>query len=143
MKKSITLLVLIAFPLFVNAQVEDEKAISELVNTFLEKVDSKEMHDRFWAEDLIYTSSSGKRHGKKTIMSGFSNEAEDSSANGPTYTAEEMNVRVFNDMAVVTFKLVSMNEKKERMEYLNSGTFIKRNNEWEVINWQATKAAVN
>ena len=123
----------------------DKKDLEELVATFLSKVDSKEMHDRFWAEDLIYTSSSGKRFGKETIMEGFKSESTDeSNDSSPTYAAEEMQIQLHGEVAVVAFKLVSINPKDDsKSEYLNSGTFVKRNNKWVVVNWQATKIPID
>ncbi len=45
-------------------------------------------------------------------------------------------------MAVVAFRLVGEMETAEGVvtdHYLNSGTFVKRDGEWKVVNWQATK----
>jgi hypothetical protein len=43
----------------------------------------------------------------------------------------------YGDTAVVAFVLVgkSANETKR---YLNSGTFIRKNGQWQAVNWQAT-----
>ena len=43
---------------------------------------------------------------------------------------------------VVAFRLVgitSKGDKKETAEYLNTGTFLKRAGQWQVVSWQATK----
>ncbi|QSE98860.1 nuclear transport factor 2 family protein [Fulvivirga lutea] len=122
-------------------QTDDKVVLTNLVNEFLSKVDSKEMHDRFWAEDLIYTSSSGKRFGKETIMSGFSSSEEDSNSEpGPSYSAEDIQVNLLsNEVAIVAFKLVSLTSDGSISQYLNSGTFQKKKGLWKVVNWQATK----
>jgi hypothetical protein len=118
---------------------DSEQQLRSLVDEFLEKVDSKEMHDRFWAEDLIYTSSSGTRFGKSQIMLGFDEESTTEEA-GPRYSAEEVQVKLLSEeVAVVAFKLVSIDPTGERTEYWNSGTFQKRQDDWKVVNWQATK----
>mgnify|MGYP006266429193 CR=1 FL=1 len=118
---------------------DSEQQLRSLVDEFLEKVDSKEMHDRFWAEDLIYTSSSGTRFGKSQIMSGFDEENTTDEA-GPSYSAEEVQVKLLSGkVAVVAFKLVAVDRAGERTEYWNSGTFQWRDQSWKVVNWQATK----
>lgn len=102
-----------------------------------------QVHDRFWADDLIYTSSSGIRMTKKDIMDGLKNSPPaEQSESSPVYSAEDIKVQQYGTTAVVAFKLVSVTgngDKKEITEYLNSGTFLKRNGRWQVINWQATK----
>jgi hypothetical protein len=118
---------------------DEKKVLTDLVNEFLAKVDSKEMHDRFWAEDLTYTSSSGTRFGKDNIMNGFKDEPTEPSGAGPTYSAEDLEVKLFDGVAVVAFKLIGKEPDGTISEYLNSGTFVKRKGQWKVVNWQATK----
>ena len=123
---------------------QDKKELTDLVNEFLEKVDSKDMHNRFWADDLIYTSSSGARFGKEQIMSGFKDEStsDDSTDNSSkmTYSAEDIQIQIYDKTAVVAFELVGKTGETT-LNYLNSGTFVKRNGIWVVVNWQATKKA--
>lgn len=76
MKKSMKLLSILIFCIAsgVSAQqTETKEELTRLLNQFLKGAseNSIEMHDRFWAEELIYTSSSGQRYGKKTIMDGL------------------------------------------------------------------------
>ena len=102
-----------------------------------------QIHDRFWADDLIYTSSSGNRMTKDDIMDNLKNPP-DSNQNGPSpvYSAEDILIQQYGKTAIVVFKLVAVTDngdKKEITEYLNSGTFLKRNEIWQVVNWQATK----
>jgi hypothetical protein len=102
-----------------------------------------QIHDRFWADDLIYTSSSGNRMTKDDIMDNLKNPP-DSNQNGPSpvYSAEDILIQQYGNTAIVAFKLVAVTDngdKKEITEYLNSGTFLKRNEIWQVVNWQATK----
>ncbi len=128
---------LLSLALFTASAQDDEKALRYLLTEFLDNVESEEMHDRFWAEDLIYTSSSGKRFGKATIMAGFEDE---NSAPGPIYSAEETTIKILKkDVALVVFKLLSNASDGIKTEYLNSGTFVKSKGQWKVINWQATK----
>ncbi len=117
-----------------------EKEITTLVSEFLEKVDKKEMHDRFWAEDLIYTSSGGERFGKDKIMQGFKEEdGKESEAPSVKYTADDVQISVFGKTAALAFILVA-NTDGAISKYLNSGTLVKRKGEWVVVQWQATKA---
>ena len=102
-----------------------------------------QIHDRFWADDLIYTSSSGNRMTKDDIMDNLKNPP-DSNQNGPSpvYSAEDIRIQQYGKTAIVVFKLVAVTDngnRREITEYLNSGTFLKRNEIWQVVNWQATK----
>ncbi|HHP7241549.1 MAG TPA: nuclear transport factor 2 family protein [Cyclobacteriaceae bacterium] len=133
----IILTVLLSLVLLIASAQDDEKVLRELLFKFLDNVESKDMHDRFWAEDLIYTSSSGMRFGKITIIEGFDNENTEA---GPEYSAEDIEVKILNeDVAVVAFKLIGSAPDGIKSEYLNSGTFMKRNDQWKAISWQATK----
>ena len=101
------------------------------------------MHDRFWADDLIYTASAGNRKGKADIMREVRAEGPpkpgDESA---VYTAEDIRIQQYGDTAIVAFRLVSTSSAKDGTKkvanYLNSGTFLKRDGKWQVVNWQAT-----
>jgi ketosteroid isomerase-like protein len=99
-------------------------------------------HDRFWAEDLIYTGSSGRRVGKAEIVRGV-RSAQAPKPGGPTttYSAEDIRIRQYGDVAVVAFRLVSTTEKDGRTtvaNFLNTGTFLKREGRWQAVSWQAT-----
>lgn len=121
-----------------------EEELTQLLRDFLEgaSINDHEMHDRFWAEDLIYTSSSGVRRDKEQTMEGVRSSPEMTLEEAPTvYSAEEVRIQQYGDMAVVAFKLVATSESKEGSEvseYLNSGTFVKRDGQWKAVNWQAT-----
>lgn len=119
-----------------NTTPEDE--LTQLLFEFLEgaSTNDAEMHDRFWAEDLIYTSSAGERFGKAEIMEGLENTATDAPA--VEYSAENIQIQVYGDVAVVAFRLIGKSPT-ENLSFLNSGTFLKRDGHWKVINWQATR----
>lgn len=147
MKKTICLILfqlLLAHGLL--AQETNEKEVLEnLLHQFLEGASGNdaEVHDRFWAEDLIYTSSNGERVTKKDIMDGLKNNEEDTmNSETPRYHAEEIQVKVFDNMSVIAFKLVAVSNTQrgeETMEFYNTGTFQKRNGEWKAVAWQATR----
>ena len=126
------------------AIADDADDLTQLLHEFLAGVSEAAVHDRFWAEDLVYTSSAGTRTNKAEIMSGFGEsddgEGEDT---GPVYTAEDVQVKVYGMAAVVAFRLVATPGDQFGedlvLNYLNTGTFLKRNGIWQVVAWQATK----
>ena len=100
------------------------------------------MHERFWADDLIYTASAGRRIGKADILREV-REAEPPKPGDETavYTAEDIRIQQYGDTAIVAFRLVATTDKagaKKVTNYLNTGTFLKRNNKWQAVSWQAT-----
>ncbi len=150
--KPLLLLVMVAFACSpcLATEISTAPAATELTALLREFLagaskDDVAVHDRFWAEDLIYTGSVGRRLGKSEIMAEVRKEAAASAKpeEGTTvYTAEEIRVQQYGDTAIVAFRLVGTTTKEGKTEvahYLNSGTFLKRSGEWRVVNWQATK----
>lgn len=130
----------------------DRVVLNELLTEFLEDVTAGDasIHERFWAEDLIYTSSDGSRFGKASIVGepGDDEAAEDDADEEElpvTYRAEEVDIRLYDDVAIVAFRLVGEtiqpNGDIERQDYFNTGTFLKQSDVWSVIAWQATKTS--
>lgn len=69
-------------------------------------------------------------------------ESNNSTSGVPTYYAEETDIRLLDDVAIVAFKLVAVTEgnlQGDKMEFYNTGTFQKRDGEWKAIAWQATR----
>jgi ketosteroid isomerase-like protein len=131
------LLLLLLFPVPVPAASADEVALRRLLDEFLAGASRNDpaVHERFWAEDLVYTSAAGKRMGKADILRDV--RAPAAKDEPPvTYAAEDVQVRVYGRTAVVAFRLVS-----EAQQYLNTGTFVKRDGRWQAVAWQATKIA--
>ncbi|AKS41239.1 nuclear transport factor 2 family protein [Wenzhouxiangella marina] len=121
------------------AAVADEQAeLERMLHAFLAGAGEQAVHERFWAEDLIYTSSSGQRFGKDRIMAGFEEAAEEAPA-GPSYGGEEVNIRVMGDIAVITFRLFAEQDGERIGEYFNTGIFRKEGGEWRAFTWQATR----
>lgn len=135
------LILALLLPVSVTVAQNAENDIRQLLDDFLwgASVNDAEMHDRFWADDLIYTSSAGERYGKERIMQGMEG-AEITDDPALIYTAEDVVIRVFDNMAVVTFTLVG-DSPDDQLRFLNSGTLLKRDGEWRVINWHATRKA--
>lgn len=121
---------------------DDVAELKAMLQDFLANADEREAHERFWADDLVYSSSSGLRFGKADIMQGFDSSDEEGSAEPPAvvYSAEEVDVRLYDDAAVVAFRLVGKpTNGSDLLYYYNTGTFLKRDGVWKVVAWQATK----
>jgi ketosteroid isomerase-like protein len=139
----LSLLIVTALP----AQTAPDAAeLTKLLHDFLAGASKNDvaMHDRFWADELVYTSALGRRKSKADIMRELREETkatpkpEDGTA---VYTAEDIRVQQYGDTAVVAFRLVATTDKagtKTVANYFNTGTFLKRNDKWQVIAWQAT-----
>src|SRR6056297_2489638 len=147
MKTILLNLLIIAFlTLPLSAQeAPDARELTNLLEHFLDGASENniQIHERFWADDLIYTSSSGVRMTKKDILEGLKNSpSPDQQESSHVYSAEDIQIQQYGTTAVVAFRLVAVTgkgEKKEISEYLNSGTFLNRDGRWQAINWQATK----
>ena len=141
------LILILAAMLMHSAMASDVDEITALLQDFLANSHREAAHERFWAEDLVYSSSSGLRFGKAEIMEGFDaspGETEDASEEPQvTYSGEEVDVRLYGDTAVVAFKLVGRPTDTasgaEVLYYFNTGTFLKRDGVWRAVAWQATK----
>ncbi len=121
----------------------DAAELTRLLNEFLGGVSRAEVHDRFWADDLIYTRSAGVRTNKEEILKGLRAAAPPKPGDPVTvYTAEDIRIQQYGDAAVVAFKLVGNTTKadgtKTVTNNLNTGTFIKRKGKWQVVAWQST-----
>jgi ketosteroid isomerase-like protein len=117
------------------AASSDEAALRQLLDAFLAGASRNDpaVHARFWADDLVYTSSLGKRMGKADILRDVN---DPSTLDEPpvTYTAQDVQVRLYGKTAVVAFRLVTPGQ-----QYFNTGTFVKRDGRWQAVAWQATK----
>jgi len=119
----------------------------ELVATiqdFLSKVpaNQRETYDRFFADDVIYTRNSGQVVYKKEILADAGNPAPPRA--NATYNGENFVVHQYGDTAIVNFRLVMHGTDKGNpvtRSFRNTGTFMKRNGQWQAIAWQATPIA--
>lgn len=125
----------------------DAAELTALLKSFLDGASRNDaaMHDRFWADDLIYTTSSGRRKGKADIMRDLrSAPAPKPGESATVFTAEDIRIQQYGTTAIVAFRLVGASKKEGKTEvanFLNTGTFLKRNGRWQVVSWQATKMA--
>jgi hypothetical protein len=126
---------LLAVPLLATPRQE----IASLLDEFLAKVDDVAMHDRFWADDVVYVSNKGEVRTKADILASM--RAADQKPGEPkaTFAAEEVKIRPLRDgVAVLNFRLVQHAGDKTNY-FRNSGTLVKRNGRWQVVSWQATR----
>ena len=120
----------------------DVSELKRLLAWFLDGASRNDVavHERFWAEELVYTRSAGVRTNKAEILADVRKGADP--AEPPTaYSAEDISVRQYGDTAIVAFRLVGKvgGDNPETLNFLNTGTFLKRNGEWRAIAWQATR----
>ena len=119
--------------------------ITALLTEFLAQNSDPAQHDRFWADDLIYTSSKAEVTTKAAIMKSIREAAtaktgaDKPATPSPTYGAEDTLVRTYGDTAALTFRLVAHNPDGTTANYRNSGTFLYRDGRWQAVTWQATK----
>ena len=122
----------------------DAAELTRLLNEFLAgaSVNDAAVHDRFWADDLIYTRSAGVRTDKAALMKNVRSAPAPKPDDPKTvYTAEDIQIHQYGDAAVVAFRLVATTTKNGATEvssYLNTGTFIKRDKRWQAVAWQST-----
>jgi ketosteroid isomerase-like protein len=149
MKKVGTLLIwILIMTSTVAAQTaQDAAELKKLLNDFLAGASRNDpaVHERFWADDLIYTRSAGRRVDKAEIMRGVRSAPAPKPEDPRTvYTAEDIRIHQYGKTAIVAFRLVATTEggeTKQVQNLLNSGTFVKRDGKWQVVNWQSTRMA--
>ena len=123
----------------------DAVELTKLLNEFLAGASRSDpaIHDRFWAEDLIYTGSAGRRIGKADIMRDTrSAPAPKPGSPATTYTAEDIRIQQYGNTAIVAFRLIGTTQRAGIIEvagFFNTGTFLKRSGKWQVVGWQATR----
>jgi hypothetical protein len=118
----------------------DAEDLAAMLDEFLAHAGEMSAHERFWADDLVYTSSRGTRTDKAEILATFDEPEEKSRRAEPEYWAEDVDIRVYADTAVVAFRLIGkLSGEEELQNYFNTGTFLRRDGVWMVVAWQATK----
>lgn len=144
MRRVFSILILLCLANGIYAQsAPDAAELTKLLQEFLVGAsnDDRSMHDRFWAEDLIYTGSSGRRIGKPDIMRD-QRPATPRPSPQTVYSAEDIRIQQYGVTAIVAFRLIAKTNRyggPETSSYFNTGTFLKRNGKWQVVAWQATK----
>jgi len=126
-----------------NAADADE--LRRLLTYFLDGASRNDIavHERFWGDELVYTRSAGVRTDKAEILADL-RKGSDPSEPPTTYAAEDIRIQQFGDTAIVAFRLVGKvgGDRPETLNFLNTGTFLKRKGEWRAIAWQATRMPI-
>jgi ketosteroid isomerase-like protein len=145
MKRILSAMLLLSIACGLRGQTAPDAAdLTKLLQDFLAGAGRNDaaMHERFWADDLIYTASTGRRKGKADILRELREERPPKPGDETTvYTAEDIRIQQYGDTAIVAFRLVATIDKagaKTVANYLNTGTFLKRNGKWQAVGWQAT-----
>jgi len=137
-------LLIVLFPVTTSAQTAPDAAeLTKLLNDFLSATTDPAMHERFWADDLIYTRSAGRRISKSEVLRDVRSAPAPKPGDPKTvYSAEDIRIQQYGDTAVVAFRLVGTTSSAagtQVAKLLNSGTFVRRNGKWQVVNWQSTR----
>ncbi len=95
----------------------DAAELTKLLEEFLAGASRNDasIHDRFWAEDLIYTRSSGRRIGKAELMRDLRSAPAPKPGEPITaYSAEDIRIQQYGNTAIVAFRLVGVTETGEK-----------------------------
>ena len=116
-----------------------------MLETFLAGAgrDDLAAHERFWADDLIYTGSGGRRIGKADILREVRQAPAPKPGDATTvYGSEDVRIQQYGDAALLAFRLIATTTHGDTVtvaRYLNSGMLVRRHGQWSVVGWQATK----
>ncbi|WP_194756691.1 nuclear transport factor 2 family protein [Aliidiomarina indica] len=137
-------MVLMVFGLFASSGLKaGEDEIFVAVDRFLygASVGDASIHDEFWAEELIYTSSNGTRFGKAELMAGMEGREPTPDEDVTVwYHSDYPHVNYVDGVGILNFVLVARNkETGDEERFLNSGVFVFRDMRWQAINWHATR----
>ncbi len=122
-----------------NSPEQTKTELTLLLTDFLAHSDQIKYHESFWADDLVYTSSSSKVMNKSDILNSFKEKQSESTEPSSVFSGEDILIRLYDNMAALTFRLVEHKPDGKFQYYRNSGAFLLRNGKWQVVTWQATK----
>jgi len=145
MTRAITIIVLtLAAASFARTMPDPKPQLIAMLNNFLAAAShtppsaaDKNTFDQFFADDVIYTRAAGVLITKTEIMHSL-DEPPSPSDPVATYSAEDITVHEYGDVAVVAFRLVQKLSDGSTKNFRNTGTFLKRDHRWQAVAWQAT-----
>src|SRR5262249_40458905 len=85
----------------------DAAELTRLLNEFLAGASHNDaaVHDRFWADELVYTGSGGRRRNKSDVMKDVrSAPAPKSGDPVTTYTGDDIQIQQYGNTAIVAFR---------------------------------------
>jgi hypothetical protein len=114
------------------------KLVTQLVRDFLANVPKNDprVFEAFFADDVIYTRSAGVTINKADILGNIDVRAV--TEPGSTFEADDFTVHPYGEMAVVNFRLIQ-HMGSQTNYFRNTGTFLRRNDKWQAVAWQATR----
>ncbi|HEX7295580.1 MAG TPA: nuclear transport factor 2 family protein, partial [Pyrinomonadaceae bacterium] len=122
------LLVLVAsIKIVAQSPAPDAAELTKLLNDFLAGAsrNDAQVHDAFWADDLIYTRSAGARVNKAEVMRNVRSAPPPKPTDPKTsFTAEDIRIQQYGSTAIVVFRLVATTERDGTTQVanlLNSG----------------------
>jgi len=133
-----------AIQMAARAQATATQEVTALLHEFMEAAGrgDRDVFDKFFADDVIYTRATGIIITKQDIMASLKKPAAESDGK-TTYAAHDITVHEYGDTVVVAFRLEGRTEQRdgkvEMARYRNTGTFLRRNGRWQAVAWQATK----
>src|SRR5688500_8501543 len=140
MKFLLTVAIILVYAIGVFGQAApDAPVLRKMLTEFLDGASRNDaaVHDRFWAEDVIYTRGAGQRTKKAEIMKGVRSAPAPKPDDPKTiYTAEDVQIKQFGSTAVVAFRLVGKTDSGDNVsvqEFYNTGTFVKRRGRWQAV----------
>jgi hypothetical protein len=121
--------------------------VAALLEQFLANVKEPSMHERFWADDLVYVSSAGKIRAKPEVVNAVRTEAGQPASPATSFSAEDVTVRAYGSIAVVNFTLVAREgppagprHEGKTLRFRNCGVFQHNKVGWQAVSWQSTFA---
>jgi hypothetical protein len=119
--------------------------IAELLRGYLAHAQERSANERFWAEDVIYTGSTGHRTDKAGILQALA-AASAVAPRGQVqrHEAEALQLHEYGDAAVAAFTLVATSQQGNTVttnRHLITAVFIKRQHLWQAVSWQSTDEA--
>ena len=122
----------------------DAPELTKLLQDFLDGAGHNDaaMHERFWADDLIYTASAGRRIGKADIMKEVQEEGPPKPGDETTvFSAEDIRIQQYGDTAIVTGRSAQKgmeNGKDYSGDYRFTRVYVKEKGRWVTVALQTT-----
>jgi len=128
------------------SEANSMRAVLLMLRDFLNAVgrageSDRRVFEKFFSDDVVYTSSSGVTINKEDLMKVLDSRSPDRFQG--SCTAEDITVHPYDDTVVVSFCMVMQNGDQGRPEvsyFRNTGTFLKRSGRWQAVAWQATRS---
>lgn len=126
-------------------QADQDAEVVAVLKQFLAHVSDPAMHEKFWADDLVYVSSNGKLRTKPEVVNAVRIEASQPAPPATSFAAEDISVRNYGSIAVVHFTLVAHEgppagpkHEGETRRFRNCGIFQHNHAGWQAVSWQST-----